>query len=191
MRRCLHTSTTVTIALLAASTVACSKPAPPAETTGPSATIAAPPPPPPASAPLGTTTVAPSSTGSGEQAPPPPPAGPAELALIEPLVPGLEHDGWLLRTVSGVQDGVMRLAFEQTKEKGRVVVIIALEADDGPTPPATAGRFALFYTSKRVESDDAAALTRGVAEIVRGHKAARIPAGMTVYRPEKKPGQSL
>ena len=85
----------------------------------------------------------------------------------------------------------MRLAFEQTKGKGRVVVIIALDTDDGPTPPAIAGRFALYYASTRVESDDAAALTRGVAEIVRDHAKARVPAGMTVYRPDRKPGQTM
>src|SRR5689334_6139659 len=88
----------------------------------------------------------PSATGSSRvtEAPPPAPSA-AELALLAPLAVGSDlGDGFIVREIHGVSGGVIRLVC--VKDKATVRLDIALADAEGAVPPATAGKYAVFYS---------------------------------------------
>jgi|GEM_PF-2757235 len=103
------------------------------------------------------------------------PAGPAELALIAPLAVGSTVDGYELRTVDAVHDGVEVLTFA----RGASIVRIEI-ALDSPEAPATAGRYAVFYSlaDGSVPEADGQMLAKTVAAALQ--REAPTPAGLTV-----------
>jgi hypothetical protein len=116
---------------------------------------------------------------------PPKPAGPSELALVAPLAPGGELDGFEVREVRAVADGVLVVVCG----KDRVVVRlwVALASDAGPEPPATAGRYAVFYSAKGADPEDAARLARALAAVVDKRADVPVPPGMTTFVPAPIP----
>ena len=121
--------------------------------------------------------------------PPPrvlPPAGPAELAVVAPLTAGSEIDTWQLKELSAVDEGAIHLIFAPQKGRGRIEVLIALNDDQGPTPPMVVGRYAIFYSVKRVMQSEGDALARAVAKRVEKNKDLPPPPGLAAYHPVDK-----
>jgi hypothetical protein len=128
--------------------------------------------------------------GDGTARPPPlPPAGAEELALVSPLAKGSELGGWEVRDIHGVQDGVMRLVC--VKAQATVRLDVALAADDGPEPPATAGKYAVYYSLKGAFPEEGLALAQKLAKVLEPHKDAPAPPGMTKFVPKEKKGTTL
>jgi hypothetical protein len=121
--------------------------------------------------------------------PPPPPAGPEELAVVAPLHAGDDLGGFTVRAVRGVEGGVMRVVLA----KGEAVVRldVALLGEGGPTPPASSGRFAIFYSLRGATPADGERLAKKLAEVIGAHPDVQAPRGMTPFSPKPKPGVAL
>jgi len=130
----------------------------------------------------------PASASAPVEEPPPPPSA-EELALLSPLAPGSQLAGFEVREIQGVRDGVLRLVLAQGKAIVRLDV--ALLDDDGVVPPATAGKFAVFYSVLRARPEEGDRLARTLADVLKAHADAAPPRGMTRFRPKEKPGVSL
>lgn len=121
--------------------------------------------------------------------PPPrplPPAGPAELALLAPMVVGEEIETWKLKELSAVDEGAIHLVFAAPKGRSKIEILIALADDKGPTPPIVVGKYALFYSVKRVMQSEGDALARAVAKRLEKNKDLPPPAGLAPYHPVDK-----
>jgi hypothetical protein len=133
----------------------------------------------------------PSSPDSAHAAAPPPPApahrpaGPAELSIVAPLVVGAELEGFSVGAIDAVEDGIVVLSLE--KERARVRLWIALAADGGPEPPASAGKYAVFYALRGADPSDGERLARALAAILEKHADAPVPPGMTKFVPKPQP----
>jgi len=120
------------------------------------------------------------------------PAGPAELALVAPVVSGRRLvDGWTVRDIRGVEGGTFRLDLAEDAGHGRVLLHVALASDEGPPPPAEAGRYAIFYSAREVSSDVAERLAQSLAKVIEKNRAAPEPPGMTAFRPRPKRPEPL
>ncbi|MDI1431122.1 hypothetical protein [Polyangium sorediatum] len=122
---------------------------------------------------------------SSRPAPAPRPAGPAELALVAPLAPGSTLDGFAVREIRAVQDGVLTLVCE--KDRAAVRLSVALAVDDGPTPPAFAGKYAVFYSARGSDPADGERLAKALAAILEKHPDVPVPPGMTSFVPTPIP----
>ncbi len=126
---------------------------------------------------------------------PTPFAGTAELRLVAPLTPGSDLGGFTVREIRGVEQGHMRLVCAQGKAVVRLDIALA-DADpdggDAPSPPATAGRYAIFYSLRGgATPDDGDRLSQQLARVVQPNLAGPTPEGMTVFRPGPKAGTEL
>lgn len=127
----------------------------------------------------------PEAAASARVAPP----GAEELSLIAPLTRGADLGGFTIRDVRGVERGSMLLVCA----KGSAVVRleVALATDDGPAAPATAGRYAIFYSLRGAAPEDGERLAKKLAEVIKGHPDVAPPKGMTPFAPKPKPGITL
>jgi len=113
-----------------------------------------------------------------------PAAGPAELALLAPLGPGSALLDFEVAEIHAVGDeGTLRVVC------GRGEAIVALDvglvAEAGPSPPARAGQYAIFYnTLKSATPREGERLAVALAAILEQNAAAPIPPGMTAYTPK-------
>jgi hypothetical protein len=129
-----------------------------------------------------------SASAARAEAPPPPPSA-EELALIAPLAAGSELEGFELREVHGVADGVLRLVC--VKQKATVRLDIALADEDGPMPPAQAGKYAVFYGARNALPEDADRLAKRLAKVLATHQEAPPPRGMGKFVEKPRPGTAL
>lgn len=126
------------------------------------------------------------------QEPPRVAAGADELAVVAPIVAGKALvKGWTVRDVYAVRDGTMRVACAADEGKGRVDLEVALYDDSSPLPPAMAGRYAIFYSSRRTVPEDAEKLAQALAAVIEKNQAAPAPKGMTKFSPKPKPPETL
>src|SRR5262249_7626450 len=94
--------------------------------------------------------------------------------------------GWTVREIRALQDGTFRVVCAEDGGHGRVGLEIALREDDGPPPPAMAGRFAIFYAARRAPPDVAEQLATALAKVIEKNKGAAPPPGLTAFRPKVK-----
>lgn len=133
----------------------------------------------------------PSASAPGRE---PPAAGPDELRLLAPLVVGADLGGFTVRRIRGVEGGVLRLSCARGREVVRLDVALAGDGPDGgegPPPPATAGRYAIFYALVGAVPEDGERLARLLGRVIEGNAGAPAPAGMTTFAPAPKPAISL
>lgn len=104
-----------------------------------------------------------------------------EMAILAPLTKGSSLGGWEIVRVEGTDRGALRVVCVQ--KRAVVRLYIALAADDGPAPPATAGKFAIFYSLKDASAEDGERLAAELATILEKNKDAPPPAGMTPFQP--------
>ena len=115
--------------------------------------------------------------------PPAPPRAPTteELALLAPLTKGSSLAGWEIIRIEGTDRGALRVVCAQKRSLVRLYV--ALASDDGPAPPAAAGKFAVFYSLKDASAQDGERLATELAAILEKNKDAPPPPGMTPFQP--------
>ncbi len=121
---------------------------------------------------------------------PPPPAGPIELAIFAPIVVGSTSKGWKIEAISAVHEGVITVRFVEEKGRGVVDLFIAASTDEGPTPPATTGPYAIFYSARRALPEDGDRLAGVLARAIEKNKSAPVPPGLAPYHalpPEHQP----
>ena len=82
-----------------------------------------------------------------------------------------------MRVVVARKDAVVRLD-------------IALADPEGPVPPATAGRYAIFYSLRGATPDDGERLAKKLAAAI-SRNGAPPPAGMTTFTPNPNSGTEL
>ncbi|MEO7330141.1 MAG: hypothetical protein ABI193_16320 [Minicystis sp.] len=120
-----------------------------------------------------------------------PPAGPAELALLAPLVVGEEIETWKLTELSAVDEGSIHLIFSAPKGRAKIEILVTLAEDKGPAPPIVVGRYALFYSVKRVMQSEGDTLARAVAKRLEKNKDLPPPPGLAPYHPVDKKADPL
>jgi hypothetical protein len=111
----------------------------------------------------------------------PPPAGREELALLAPLKEGGALAGFVVTEIDAVGSaGLLRVV---CRKEGVVITLdVALRAEGGPTPPAAAGRYAVFYSGGGAPSD-AEGLAVALAAILQTNASAPVPRGMAAFVP--------
>ena len=129
-------------------------------------------------------------SGSAPPPAPPPPAGPIELAIFAPIVVGSTSKGWKIEAISAVHEGAITVRFIEEKGRGVVDLFIAASTDEGPTPPATTGPYAIFYSARRALPEDGGRLAGVLARAIEKNKSAPVPPGLAPYHalpPEHQP----
>jgi hypothetical protein len=69
------------------------------------------------------------------------------------------------------------------KERAIIRLYVALAADGGPTPPATAGQYSVFYSLKDAAPEDGERLAKELAAVVEKNSGAPPPPGITPFVP--------
>jgi hypothetical protein len=149
--------------------------------------ISAPTPPPSPSA----TLIGAPSSGTPPPAPPAPPAGPTELAILAPIAVGSTSKGWKIESISAVHEGAIEVRFVEEKGRGIVDLYIASNTDDGVTPPATAGPYAIFYSARRALPEDGDRLANVLARAIAKNPTAPVPPGLAPYNARPREHQPL
>jgi hypothetical protein len=120
--------------------------------------------------------------------------GEAELRLLAPLVVGSNLGGFKVREIHGVDGGVLRLSCARGREVVRLDVALAGDAPDGgegPLPPATAGRYAIFYGLLGAAPEDGERLALLLGRVIGKHADVPVPPGMTTFEPSPRPAMTL
>ncbi len=116
---------------------------------------------------------------------PPQPAGPSELALIAPIAAGTMLEGYSVKAVNAVENGILVIQCE--KERTKITLWVALLGEGGPSAPASAGKYAVFYSLRGAESEDGEKLARAIAAILEKHGDVPVPPGLGRFVPEAIP----
>jgi len=87
--------------------------------------------------------------------------------------------------IHAIQKGVLDVVCR--KGRAAMRLSIALASDKGPEPPATAGKYAVFYSVRSGDPADAERLAKALAEIVGKHSDVPVPQGMTEFVPAAIP----
>ena len=121
----------------------------------------------------------------------PPPAGPAELALVAPIVVGSTSKGWKVEAIHAVHAGTITVTFAEQEGPGVLDLLVALSSEDGALPPATAGRYAVFYEARRAVPEDGERLAKVLARVLEKNQSAPTPPGLGLYVARPAPRQPL
>jgi hypothetical protein len=113
------------------------------------------------------------------------PAGPADRALVSPLSEGSALGEFQVKEIQAVNDeGVLRVVC--ARDHAVVRLDVALLSEDGPAPPAVAGRYAIFYSLKGATPEDGERLAGELAAIVKANAGAPAPPGMKPFAPRPR-----
>lgn len=104
---------------------------------------------------------------------------------MAPLVPGARLGGYEVREIHAIEGGQLTLVC--AKDRATVRLSIALAADEGPAPPATAGRYAVFYSLRNAPPEDGERLAKALADVLGKHTDLPPPAGLTAFSPKPIP----
>jgi hypothetical protein len=119
------------------------------------------------------------------------PAGPAELAILAPIVVGSTSKGWKIEAIHAVREGTITVRFVEEKGDGVLDLLVALSSEDGVVPPAIAGRYAVYYEARRVVPEEAERLAKVLARTLEKNQSAPVPPGLAVFAPQPTPRQPL
>lgn len=109
-------------------------------------------------------------------------ASAAELALLAPLGPGATLGDFEVTEVLPIGDaGTLRVVC--ARDGVGVALDVALADKDGPRPPASTGRYAIFYALRGASQEEGERLALALAAFLEHNAAAPIPPGMGPYRP--------
>ena len=122
---------------------------------------------------------------------PPPPAGPVELAILAPIVVGSTSKGWKVEAISAVHEGAIVVSFVEEKGKGAVDLLVVASAEDEVAPPATAGRYAVFYSARLALPEDGDRLARVLARAIAKNQDAPAPPGLRPFQPRPRQRQPI
>jgi hypothetical protein len=123
---------------------------------------------------------------------PPPPAGPVELGILAPIVVGSTSKGWKVEAISAVYEGAIVVSFVEEEGKGAVDLLVAASAEeDEVAPPATAGRYAVFYSVRLTLPEDGDRLARMLGRILEKNQDAPVPPGLRPFQPRPRQRQPI
>ena len=122
---------------------------------------------------------------------PPPPAGPVELGILAPIVVGSTSKGWKVEAISAVHEGAIVVSFVEEKGKGAVDLLVVASAEDEVAPPATAGRYAVFYSARLALPEDGDRLARMLGRIIEKNQDAPVPPGLRPFQPQPRQRQPI
>jgi hypothetical protein len=106
-----------------------------------------------------------------------PHASDTELALVAPLHEGSNLAGFEIAEIDPVTgSGLLRLVCRQGGATVRLDV--GLAAAGSPPPPATAGRYAVFYGVEHASAADGERLALALSAILQANASAPTPQGM-------------
>ncbi len=113
----------------------------------------------------------------------PRPASPAELAVVAPLRPGHALADFEVTAIMAVDaSGALRIACG--RGEASVTLELTLATDAGPTPPARAGPYAIFYALRvGATHEQGERLAAALATIIQTNAEAPIPPGMAPRPP--------
>jgi hypothetical protein len=95
-----------------------------------------------------------------------------------------------VQEIRAVERGRLRVVC--VKEKARVALDVALASDaEKAMPPATAGRYAVFYELHDATPEDGERLAKALARVLGANASAPAPPGLTVFQPRGDEGVSL
>jgi len=132
----------------------------------------------PSSAPIGGPTARASATAA------PLPAGPIELLILAPIVVGSTSKGWKVEAIHAVRGGTITVSFAEEKGSGVINLLVALSSDDGVMPPATAGRYAVFYEARGAVPEEGERLAGVLARTLEKNQSAPVPPGLGRFEPQ-------
>ncbi len=119
----------------------------------------------------------------------PSPAGPAELALVAPLAPGAELEGYTVRRVDAVFDGTVGVVLERGPDRVRLDVAMAgPDGARGDRVGAAAGTYAIYaidvvnHTVDGAPAEDAERVAKALAGILTGGAPRPAPPGLGPLR---------
>ena len=121
----------------------------------------------------------------------PPPAGPVELAIVAPIVVGSTSKGWKVEAISAVHEGAIVVSFVEEKGQGAVDLFVTESAEDEVAPPATAGRYAVFYEARRAVPEEGERLAKVLARVLEKNQSAPAPPGLGVFEPRPQQRHAL
>jgi hypothetical protein len=110
---------------------------------------------------------------------------------VAPLAAGSTFGGFTVRAVHGVHDGVFRVVCAKDKAVVRLDVALLDDSDGAPSPPATAGRYAIYYSLRGATPEDGEQLATRLARVIRNNASAAVPPGLAPFKPNPKPGITL
>lgn len=116
---------------------------------------------------------------------PPREAGPAELALVAPLVKGGKLLDYTVLAIYGVERGGLTVVLG--KEKALVYLTVAMASDAGPLAPAVVGPYAIFKSILNAPAEEAERLQGAFGEILRANVAVPAPPGLATFQPGPMP----
>lgn len=118
--------------------------------------------------------------GATPPEPKPEPGGQLELAVVAPLRVGSELGGFEVREVRALHRGTISVL---CAKGGAVVRLEIARAGGSASAPATAGPYAVFYsTGAGASSEDGAVLAQKLADVV-GKNASALPAELEPFEP--------
>lgn len=108
---------------------------------------------------------------------------------MAPLVAGGKLLDFAVREVRAVDHGRLRVVC--VKDKAVVRLDVALLDPEGALPPASAGRYAVFYSLRGGTPEDGERLALKLARVIEAHASMPPPPGMTTFTPDEKPPTEL
>ncbi len=99
---------------------------------------------------------------------------------------GSTSKGWKVEAISAVHEGAIVVSFVEEKGQGAVDLFVTESAEDEVAPPATAGRYAVFYSVRLALPEDGDRLARVLARAIEKNQAAPTPPGLRPYAPQPK-----
>ncbi len=125
------------------------------------------------------------STPAGSAAARPREAGPAELALVAPLVKGGKLLDYTIVAIYGVESGAITVVL--AKDKALVYLTVAMASDAGPLALAVVGPYAIFKSMMNVPEGDIDRLWNAFSEIIKANAGVPAPPGLSTYTPGPMP----
>jgi hypothetical protein len=117
----------------------------------------------------------------------PSPAGPAELALVAPLAPGAELEGYTVKRIDAVFDGTVGVLLERGPDRVRLDVAMAgPDSASGNRVGAAAGTYAVYDRVEGAPTDDGERVAKALARILADGIPRPAPPGLAPLREEAR-----
>jgi hypothetical protein len=107
---------------------------------------------------------------------------PDELRLLAPLGVGASLGDYTIDRITPVEEGV--ISIRCTHGPKSVTLQVALASPEAPAPPATSGRYAVYY-SGRAAGRDAMSLCTALAQALDANASVPVPSGLSSLPSER------
>ena len=104
-------------------------------------------------------------------------------ALVAPLDVGSGLDGWTVKQIWTLRDGV--LPIELTRGSSVLTLIVARHAPGAVPPVATAADLAVYYFGHEVAVEDAQRVALALGRVLQRHAGQPLPDGLRPFLPDR------